>query len=105
LTPRSVYYFTTVKYATVIFSLKVEYKGTPIMIIGSHELKGVCQTLARPFVMLQPEPKNCDQKMKSTYVDQVIEEMTEVSKGYSVAGIISKKILFNSYPKIIMRSN
>jgi hypothetical protein len=63
------------------------------MIIGSHELKGNIQTLAHPLVLLRQGSKLEDDEMGNN--------KRELS--YVIAGVVKKKILFNSYPKIIMR--
>lgn len=56
----------------------------PVMVVGTHELQGVIQELAQPFVCLQKTTKD----NKDTY---------------TVTGLVSRKILFNQYPKTLMR--
>ncbi len=53
------------------------------MIIGSHELtgKGV-ETLAKPFCVLQK---------------------SDDGSSYHVKGVVTRKVLLNQYPKVIMR--
>jgi hypothetical protein len=51
------------------------------MIVGTHELQGVIQELAQPFVCLQKDGEG----------------------SYAVTGIVNRKILFNQYPKTLMR--
>jgi len=67
-------------------------KGIPTMIIGSHELKGNIQSLTHPLVLLRQGSKQNE--------DIRVDDKT---RNYVIAGVIKKKILFNSYPKIIMR--
>jgi hypothetical protein len=57
--------------------------STPIMILGSHELKGSVVTLKQPFAVLK--------KRVGEKVD------------YEVVGVVTKKLLFDQYPKSIMR--
>lgn len=61
------------------------------MVVGTHELRGTIQDLAQPFVCLQP-----------TTVGTGGEDATS-SSGYIVTGIVNRKILFNQYPKTLMR--
>lgn len=51
-----------------------------MMIVGSHELKGTIVDLKQPFAVLK---KNESQ--------------------YDVIGMVTKKLLFDQYPKSIMR--
>jgi hypothetical protein len=55
------------------------------MVLGSHQLKGLVEELSQPFCVLK---KQTDEK------DQV---------SYVVTGVVTRKLLFNQYPKIIMR--
>jgi len=54
------------------------------MIVGTHELKGSVKNLAQPFCVLQ----------KCTDAE---------SKEYKITGLVDRKIVFNQYPKTIMR--
>lgn len=56
------------------------------MVMGSHRLKGKVETLKQPFCVLR---KDVDSDNDTT--------------SYQVTGIITKKLLFNQYPKTIMR--
>lgn len=83
------------------------------MIIASHELKGKVQSLKQPLVVLRPFKRpieniggtndsqiltqNCD---NSNSRDQ---DCKRYKRGYEIAGIIRSKILFDQYPKSIMR--
>jgi Ctf8 len=58
------------------------------MILGSHEMKGNLQTLKEPFCVLE----------KQTNSNEEGEETQ-----YRVAGIVTQKVLFNNYPKTIMK--
>lgn len=57
----------------------------PIMILGTHELQGKVETLKHPFCVLQKE--------------------SSLSNGtsYRVNGIVTRKLLFDKYPKVILR--
>lgn len=54
------------------------------MILGSHQLKGKVETLKEPFCIMEKE-----------YVNEKLH--------YQVVGVVQEKLLFNQYPKIIMR--
>lgn len=75
------------------------------MIIGSHELKGNVQILAQPLVLLKKGSKTekdpVDNKKRKSKSDD--SSANEDEREYIVAGVVRKKILFNSYPKIIIR--
>ena len=57
------------------------------MILGSHELKGKVETLKESLCVLQ---KNYDND-------------SEQASSYELVGIIKQKLIFNQYPKVIMR--
>ena len=63
---------------------------TPVMIIGTHELRGKVEDLAQPFCVLQ--------KASSNNADD-----DDDSKEYRITGLVNRKIVFNRYPKTIMR--
>jgi len=70
------------------------------MILGSHELKGTLEPLEQPFVVLRAATTT----KRKRDDDPTTEKRTKTEKeGYEVAGIIRQKLLFNTYPKIIMR--
>jgi hypothetical protein len=53
------------------------------MVIGSHELTGnAVEKLAKPFCVLQK---------------------SDDGRSYKVTGVVTRKVLLNQYPKIIMR--
>lgn len=54
------------------------------MILGSHELKGEVLTLKEPFCVM-------NKRKRGEEVD------------YTVVGVVAKKLLFDRYPKTIMR--
>jgi hypothetical protein len=55
----------------------------PVMVIGSHELTGnAVEKLAKPFCVLQK---------------------SDDGTSYKVTGVVTRKVLLNQYPKIIMR--
>eukprot|EP00934_Nitzschia_sp_Nitz4_P002901 Nitzschia sp. Nitz4//scaffold5_size260463//29201//29684//NITZ4_000943-RA/size260463-processed-gene-0.291-mRNA-1//1//CDS//3329555223//2891//frame0 len=59
---------------------------TPVLILGSHLLKGKVEKLKEPFCL-----------MKRQY------DENEVVNRYDVIGVVEKKLIFNQYPKVIMR--
>lgn len=66
-------------------SLSFADENTPVMIVGGHELKGTVVKLQKPFAILKKR------KREEGQVD------------YEVVGVITKKLLFDQYPKSIMR--
>jgi hypothetical protein len=77
------------------------------MTIASHELKGKIQTLKQPFVVMKPQSKRTNSEShgsnKRTKVDADTMDIDNQHDGYEVAGIVTSKILFNGYPKSIMK--
>ncbi|GKY95939.1 hypothetical protein MPSEU_000554500 [Mayamaea pseudoterrestris] len=88
---------------------------TPVMILGSHELIGTVETLKQPFCVLRKEvvepltdnefamseetPANADATNTSASSSD-----SSRSVSYVVQGVVTRKLLFNKYPKVIMRS-
>mmetsp|Transcript_7206 Transcript_7206/g.12932 ORF Transcript_7206/g.12932 Transcript_7206/m.12932 type:complete len:132 (-) Transcript_7206:68-463(-) len=72
-------------------AIRFTSEGTPIMTVGTHELKGNIEPLKEPFVIMR--------KRKRLDVGNNNSSSTE----YEVAGVIRKKMQFIQYPKIIMR--
>ena len=60
----------------LLFLLRIQ---KPIMIVGSHELTGQVVPLKQAFCVL------------------------EKKEGYEIRGIVTQKILFDKYPKTILR--
>ena len=96
---------TTPSNSLELGSISFDDKGTPLMTIGAQELKGKIKTLDKPFIVMRPLIR------KRSFVGQPDDGMegnkrvkTEENKmeGYEVAGVISKKVLFDSYPKSII---
>ena len=56
------------------------------MILGTHELEGKIQTLKQPFCVLEKESSS-----------------SQGGTSYRVGGVITQKILFDRYPKVILR--
>ena len=92
-------------------------QGTPIMTLGSHELKGKVETLKQPFVVMKKKKKrkrdesgegggdagDSFSKMDIDSTDEGALAKSGESVSYEVAGIVTKKMLFDNYPKSIMR--
>jgi hypothetical protein len=55
------------------------------MILGSHQLKGSVVMLQQPFCVLKKQVDDDD------------------NVSYTISGVVTRKLLFNQYPKIIMR--
>lgn len=60
------------------------------MVLGTHELKGKVEKLKQPFCIL--EKKSTSGSDDGTGAES-----------YEVTGVVKQKLLFNQYPKIIMR--
>ena len=84
------------------------------MTLGSHELKGKVETLKQPFVVMKKKRKrdesgeggdggDSSSKMDIDSADQGALATSGESVSYEVAGIVKKKMLFDNYPKSIMR--
>ena len=59
----------------------------PVMILGTHELQGKIESLKQPFCVLEKEEGAVDGGGTS----------------YRVGGIVTQKLLFDKYPKVILR--
>ncbi len=78
------------------------------MIIASHELKGKLETLKQPFVVMRPCKRPRSGNLHGESMDTNENEFNrngnkKVKTGYEIAGIVRAKILFDHYPKSIMR--
>mmetsp|Transcript_5418 Transcript_5418/g.8329 ORF Transcript_5418/g.8329 Transcript_5418/m.8329 type:complete len:148 (+) Transcript_5418:80-523(+) len=86
-------------------SVQFDDAGAPTLIIGNHELKGTSITLKNPFAVLR--------KRKATQLNAAADDddgsdanskiMKRSGVEYEVAGIVKKKLMFDKYPKSIMR--
>ena len=65
------------------------YLQEPVMICGTHELRGRVETLKQPFCVLQKQ--------------QTTTTTSNSAVSYSIQGVVTRKLLFNRYPKTIMR--
>ena len=79
-------------------SLRFQDEKTPVMVLGSHELKGTVQILKQPFCVFEK------QRGASASAEEEDDDNGESQDlQYKVAGIVTKKLLFNNYPKTIMK--
>mmetsp|Transcript_26926 Transcript_26926/g.45877 ORF Transcript_26926/g.45877 Transcript_26926/m.45877 type:complete len:146 (+) Transcript_26926:17-454(+) len=85
-------------------SVKFDPDGAPTLIIGNHELKGTATKMKEPFAVLR--------KRKSTQISKNNDsEGNDPSKKLKlqsgvqleVVGVVNKKLIFDQYPKSIMR--
>mmetsp|Transcript_32571 Transcript_32571/g.50535 ORF Transcript_32571/g.50535 Transcript_32571/m.50535 type:complete len:125 (+) Transcript_32571:37-411(+) len=60
--------------------------GVPVMTLGSHQLKGTIDMLKNPFCV-----------MKKEYGD------SQALESYHIIGVVHERVIFNQYPKVIMR--
>ena len=94
----------------------VKQQMVPIMIIGTHELRGTIIELQQPFLCLQKKVKDDQTIDSSTNHDGVVHTIdsddedngdrtttASFSTEYLIRGIIKYKFIFNQYPKTIMR--
>ena len=102
-------------------SLYFDKNKVPKMVIGSHELTGVCETLKQPFCILKKKnaiktqtrisslQQNCDSSTSSPKRQKMLHDTNNTNTNsksstcYEIAGVITKRILFDSYPKSILR--
>ena len=95
-------------------SVRFSSDGTPTLTLGSHELKGKIETLKQPFVVMKKKRKRDESgdggddgdsfsKMDIDSPDEGASAKSGESVSYEVAGIVKKKMLFDNYPKSIMR--
>lgn len=76
-------------------TLRFEDEKTPVLIVGTHELKGSIQHMKQPFCVFEKERGVASTTTTTTEDDFDVK--------YKVVGSISTKLLFNNYPKTIMR--
>ena len=79
-------------------------KGAPTLIIGNHELKGSAINLKEPFAVLRKRKverisQNCNAGVTSESASKSRREVQ-----LEVVGVVKKKLMFDQYPKSIMRS-
>ena len=65
------------------------------MTIASHELKGKVIELKEPFLVLRKRKRSSEEEEENQFNRDKVE--------FEITGIIKKKILFDNYPKSIMR--
>ena len=80
------------------------------MVLGSHQLTGSVEILKQPFCVLHKKKKNIkkrkrqeDSESENEGDDGVNDDNDEISCYYEITGVVTRKLLFNQYPKIIMR--
>lgn len=92
-------------------SLRFQDEKTPVMVLGSHELRGTVESLKQPFCVFEKERgvaaiSTAAPAHSTTTDNNDDKENSSQSQGelqYKVVGIITKKLLFNKYPKVIMK--
>lgn len=86
-------------------SVKFDVDGAPTLIIGNHELKGTAIILKEPFAVLRK--RKAKQITQHNDVDWVSGESTLLKSHckthLEVVGVVKKKLMFDQYPKSMMR--
>ncbi|KAL7453263.1 hypothetical protein ACHAWC_005627 [Mediolabrus comicus] len=82
-------------------SVQFDDAGAPTLIIGNHELKGTSITLKEPFAVLRKKRKANQMSSDDSSNESKIMKPSGVQ--CEVAGIVKKKLMFDQYPKSIMR--
>ena len=96
--------FHSIHTCTVILS-----QGAPTLIIGNHELKGTSNKLKEPFAVLRKRKAsqiaNDDDDGNNGADGGTAETNLKKHSGVQleVVGVVKKKLMFDSYPKSIMR--
>ncbi|KAL7447104.1 hypothetical protein ACHAXM_011119 [Skeletonema potamos] len=83
-------------------SVQFDDAGAPTLIIGNHELKGTSISLKNPFAVLRKRKAN-QSSTNSDGHEAGSKIMKHSGVEYEVAGIVKKKLMFDKYPKSIMR--
>lgn len=83
-------------------SLRFQDEKTPVMVLGSHELKGTIEILKQPFCVFEKE-RGVITALSTESSDDKENGESQGDLRYKVVGIITKKLLFNKYPKVIMK--
>lgn len=90
-------------------------QNMPIMIVGSHELRGKVEKLALPFVVMRKiistsddfqnisntDGNNNKDTSENNYPRAMSNDVSSTS--YEVAAIIRRKFIFTEYPNAIIR--
>lgn len=63
-------------------------QGTPVITLGTHEIKGRIMSLKKPYMVIRKGIVSTDDSN---------------SMEYEIAGVVTKKVLFDDRPKTIMR--
>jgi hypothetical protein len=82
------------------------------MILGTHELVGSMETLKQPFCVLRKVVSDAarlacirqDDEHAIVPTDSNEVFMSSSATSYQIQGVVTRKILFNKYPKVIMRA-
>jgi Ctf8 len=79
----------------------------PVLIIGSHELRGTIEPLAQPFCVLEKQiAAAVTTSLGDDDDDENYDKNNDASSSscfYQVRGIIDRKLLFRQYPKTLIR--
>ena len=86
------------------------------MTLGSHELKGRVEDLKQPFVVMKKRKRDDDggagggngggdggDGSSEMDIDSSASALSGAAVSYEVAGVVKKKMMFDNYPKSIMR--
>ncbi|KAL3764180.1 hypothetical protein ACHAWU_003992 [Discostella pseudostelligera] len=96
----------TIKRRVELGSLNFDADGAPTLIIGNHELKGSAIQLKEPFAILRKRKSNKISQMndKDGYTSSESKRLKSHSGVHlEVVGVVKTKLMFDQYPKSIMR--
>jgi hypothetical protein len=85
-----------------LFTISPTTLQVPVLIIGSHELRGSIEPLAQPFCILEKQVLEKEDDDDDD-VDPKSKNVSSSSSCYHVRGIIDRKLLFRQYPKTLIR--
>jgi hypothetical protein len=77
-------------------------QGAPTLIIGNHQLKGTSVKLKEPFAVLRKR-KFVENEESSVQESKLLKRHGGAKVQYEVAGVVKTKLMFDQYPKSIMR--
>mmetsp|Transcript_3494 Transcript_3494/g.6380 ORF Transcript_3494/g.6380 Transcript_3494/m.6380 type:complete len:146 (-) Transcript_3494:238-675(-) len=84
-------------------SVKFDADGAPTVIIGNHQLKGTAITLKEPFAVLRKRKASQITKNGDSEGTSEAKLKSHCGVQLDVVGVVKRKLMFDKYPKSIMR--